>query len=776
MARKRPEPDLFSGLLPQEEPSQPARETKPRRVVAYPNYASVAVAAPVDQTYTYGVPAALAGSVAAGSLVEVPFAGRRMRGFVVSLTDAPPKGLDHLRIRALTAVISPGYRVSPELLALAQWLAEETMCSLGEALACVSFIGLQDVGEKQQAAVRLAEPEPSPMPKLTAKQKSVADFLRSRSNEPLPPAEITRETGAGPSVIRKLLANGILEPVRRPQARRDDYEREVEPDTAPPLNPDQQAAYEAAVAALKAGRHETFLLHGITSSGKTEVYLRLIGTALEGGGSAIMLVPEISLTPQTVDRFRRRFGDMVGVYHSRLTAGQKFDLYGRIARGECRVIVGARSALFAPLPRLRVVVVDEEHEATYKQDSAPRYHARTVAVEVGRRANAIVVLGSATPSIESYHAARAGRMTLLNLRKRVDARPLPEVTVVDMAVEARDAQNSGLLSHALHEAMTAALARRETVLLFLNRRGFFNFLVCLNCHHVLRCDHCDVSLTLHKPRNRLICHYCNRSLIPPKVCPECEEAQLSPVGLGTQRLEEHVAQEFPGARVLRLDLDTMRHRTAFIAAWRAIERGEADILLGTQMIAKGLHIEHVTVVGVPLADVSLFQPDFRAAERAFSLLTQVAGRAGRGERPGRVIVQTYVPQHYAIRFAREHDYVGFFEKEERVRRVLRFPPFYQLISVLAAGSDAGRTADLMKEFARILRDAAYRDGNAASVLGPAPAPLARLNDQHRWRLLLRGREPVRMRRLIREALDRFDQVKGKSAIQLTVDVDPQDLL
>jgi primosomal protein N' (replication factor Y) len=432
--------------------------------------------------------------------------------------------------------------------------------------------------------------------------------------------------------------------------------------------------------------------------------------------------------------------------------------------------------LFAPLPRLRVIVVDEEHEATYKQDSAPRYHARTVAIEVARRSEAIVVLGSATPSIESYHAARTGRMTLLRLSERIDARPLPEVTVVDMAAEVRDGHNPGLLSKTLRDAMEGALLRRETVLLFLNRRGFFNFLVCLNCHHVLRCDHCDVSLTLHKPHNRLVCHYCNRTVATPKVCPQCGEPQLSPVGLGTQRLEEHVAEEFPLARVLRLDLDTMRHRTAFIWAWRAIERGEADILLGTQMIAKGLHIENVTLVGVPLADVSLFQPDFRSAERAFSLLTQVAGRAGRGERPGRVIVQTYVPQHYAIRFAREHDYEGFFEKEERIRRVLRFPPFHLLIAVLAVGTDARRTADLMKEFARILRDVVYRDGNAETVLGPAPAPLARINDLYRWRLLLRGREAPRMRRLIREAIERFDKVKGKSAIQLTVDVDPQDLM
>jgi primosomal protein N' (replication factor Y) (superfamily II helicase) len=527
---------------------------------------------------------------------------------------------------------------------------------------------------------------------------------------------------------------------------------------------------------MDAREARTFLLHGVTSSGKTEVYLQAIEKAVREGGCAIVLVPEISLTPQTVARFRSRFAEMVGVYHSRLTLGQKYDLWRRVRSGECRIMVGARSAIFTPFENLRVIVVDEEQETSYKQDSTPRYHARDVAVVLGRNRKAVVLLGSATPSIETYFNAQNGKYGLLVLPERIDRRPLPEVRVVDMTREAKENQSTDIFSTHLRTALEETLARGEQALLFLNRRGFFSFALCMSCSTVVRCAHCDVALTHHKPRNVLVCHYCSRECGVPKRCPECDSAGLSLVGIGTQRIEEHVAELLPEARVIRMDLDTTRRRNAFIDAWRSIEQGEVDIILGTQMIAKGFHLEQVTLVGVPLADVSLFQCDFRSAERAFSMLTQVAGRAGRGEKPGHVLIQTYVPYHYAIQYAQTHDYRGFYDKELQVRRTLRFPPHFRLVSVLASGRNLDQTVEHIRSLARHLQNAAFRTNDAVMVLGPAPAPIGRINDLYRWRLFLRGTDPRQMRQVLRDALARHAELPGKSAVQLVVDVDPQDLM
>ena len=753
-------------------PRSPARAPR-----AFASYASVAVGEPVDQPYTYGVPDTLAADLRLGSIVTVPFGRRRTSGCVVGLSPTPPDDFDPAKIRAVAEVLTPDYSVDADIVDLALWMAEQTMSPPGEALSCASFLGFTDISAKTAITLALAPDaaERAAALKLTPRQKTAIECLAA-AGAPMAPKAVTEACGAGAAVLKRLISDGIVERRIESRERADDYGPPPPPDTALALTADQASATAALAASVATAHHEVFLLHGVTGSGKTEVYLQAIAAALAAGGDAICLVPEISLTPQAVARFRSRFGDLVGVYHSRLTLGQKFDLWRRLESGRCRVMVGARSAVFAPMRNLRIIVVDEEHEASYKQDTSPRYHARRLALERARRAGAVAVLGSATPSVESYHRAREGVYHLLELPDRVDGRPLPTVRVVDMSTQLRDEANPSFFSVPLRAAIAAALDAHDMVLLFLNRRGFFNFLVCLECHGVVRCPHCDVSLTYHKPINKLMCHYCNRESAPPAACPTCGHEELTAVGLGTQRLEEEVRHAYPKARVVRLDLDTTRHRTAFIDAWRGIEKGEADIILGTQMIAKGIHLENVTVVGVPLADVSLFQPDFRSAERAFSLLTQVAGRAGRGERPGEVFIQTYVPHHYAVKFAQTHDYKGFFAKEIRVREVLRFPPFHELVSVLATGTDAARTSTLMREFARILRSRAFVSGGKMVVLGPAPAPLGKIDDRYRWRLLLRGPDLARMRAALRQALLAFASVPGKSAVQLTIDVDPQDLL
>ena len=781
--------DPTDDLFPMEQGTPPRAGGKSRRRTPPPPfalYARVAVNQPVTETFDYGVTEEMRPDVEVGAIVEVPFGRQVARGCVLELHPHPPAGVPPDRIRPVQRRLSPGFRIEAPLIHLAGWMSEYYLASPGEALACVSFIGFNDLRDKSVRMLRLspaweeaartrrtATGRPAP---LTPQQVRVIDALLSAGDAGLEPPLLRDASGAGDAVLNRLVADGLIEEARRTEHRHDEYGTPATRDTPLVMNAAQELVFGRIADAMDARRPDTFLIHGVTGSGKTEVYLRAIARALDEGGTAIVLVPEISLTPQTVDRFRSRFGAMVGVYHSRLTAGQKFDLWRQVHAGTCRIMVGARSALFTPFADLRVIVIDEEHETSYKQDSTPRYNARDMAIVRARQERCVVILGSATPSVETYHKALNGRFELLNLAERVDHRGMPPVRVVNMTKEVREGRNPGLFSEALHTAMTQALGRGEQVLLFLNRRGYFNFVVCLACSTPVTCAHCDVTLTHHKPRNILQCHYCAREYVMPRKCAACEATELSMVGLGTQRVEETVQEEFPGARVIRMDLDTTRQRNAYLDAWRRIERGEVDVILGTQMIAKGIHLERVTLVGVPLADVSLFQPDFRSAERAFSLLTQVAGRAGRGERPGQVIIQTFVPHHYAIRYAETHDYRGFFEKEITVRRVLRFPPHFRLVSILGSGRSQARTAELFKEFARHARNACFATGGAVTALGPVPAPIPRINDEYRWRLLLRGTDHRDLKRVVARALERFADTPGKSTIQLTIDVDPQDLM
>ncbi|PKO14249.1 primosomal protein N' [candidate division BRC1 bacterium HGW-BRC1-1] len=775
--------DLFAEDLPPRPKKSRPKSSPPK---TYKSYATVAVNQPVMGTFDYGIPESMLAQIEEGALVEVPFGGRLVRGCVINISEQPPKDVPARKIKALKRRITPEFHITPALIELSEWISAYYLAPLGETLASVSFIGFHDLAEKSTRLVSLADnwetiaaerkTATGRAAPITAAQRRVVDVLQQPETSLLQPGAVCSKAGVGASVVRKMIDDGLLTESYRTETRHDDYGAAARRDEPIALNPAQQAGFDSIAWAMDTRVAQTYLIHGVTGSGKTEVYLQAIAKALAEGGSAIVLVPEISLTPQTVERFRSRFCDTVGVYHSRLTAGQKFDLWRQVESGSCRIMVGARSALFTPFPNLALVVIDEEHETSYKQDSSPRYNARDMAVVRSNIEGHVVLLGSATPSIESYFNAKKGTYELIELPDRVDDLPLPPVRVIDMTREVREGRTPGLLSDDLHTAMTQALARNEQVLLFLNRRGFFNFVVCLACNTAIKCDHCDVTLTHHKPRQMLQCHYCGRDYPIPRKCPACESPELSMVGLGTQRMEETVQQEFPKANVIRMDLDTTRQRNAYIDAWRRIERGDVDVILGTQMIAKGIHLERVTLVGVPLADVSLFQPDFRSAERAFSVLTQVAGRAGRGDKPGQVIIQTYVPHHYAIQFAQNHDYLGFFEKELRVREVLRFPPHYRLISVLGSGTDAPRTAELFKEFARRARNASYAMGDAVMVLGPAPAPIHRIDDEYRWRLLLRGKDHRQLKQVIIKAIKRFEEVPGRTALRLTVDVDPQDLM
>jgi len=512
------------------------------------------------------------------------------------------------------------------------------------------------------------------------------------------------------------------------------------------------------------------LLHGVTGSGKTEVYLQAIALALASNLTGLLLVPEIGLTPQTVERVVARFGDRVAVLHSRLSVGEKLDEWERISRGEADVVVGPRSALFGPLDRIGLIVLDEEHDQAYKQEDGVRYHAREVAAELSRLTRAVLIAGSATPSLEAMAACERGEMTYFALSTRAGGRPLPHVELVDLREELR-ARRIGVLSRRLREVLADCLSRHEQAILLLNRRGYATFVICRECGHALRCPHCDVSLTYHQGQTALLCHYCGYSLPVPDVCPNCRGRYIRYFGLGTERLCEEISQLFPAARLARMDQDSTAHKGAHHEIYRALRAGEIDILVGTQMVAKGLDLPLVTLVGVVTADASLNRPDFRAAERTFQLLTQVAGRAGRGATPGRVILQTYNPGHYSLVCAAAHDYQGFYSQERQARLAAGYPPFAEIVRVGLTGPDERATWRAARELSARLRTCLQ-----AEILGPTAALVKRVEDRYRFHLLVKAVSLAEIGPLLATEVTRFRDSCRSARVAVVLDVNPNTVL
>lgn len=538
------------------------------------------------------------------------------------------------------------------------------------------------------------------------------------------------------------------------------------------LNEEQEAVVAEIFPALEAGAHSTFLLHGVTGSGKTEVYIRAIKKTLDLGKSAICLVPEIALTDQIREFFRGHFGNLIEIIHSRLTDRERFFAWQRIRGGESRVVLGPRSAIFSPVKNLGMMIIDEEHEGSYKQEESPRYHARTVAWKRAELEKAVLLLGSATPSLETMHAAESGRIRKLELTRRIDERELPEVRIVDLKQEASNRGKSVAFSFPLIHEITQSLERKEGVLILLNRRGFSTQVHCLQCGGIVQCRHCQVALTYHQERGRLLCHYCNYQRRLDEACPSCRAAVLKYVGWGTEKVESEIARFFPQARIARLDLDIAKKKGKQEEVLGDFRKRKTDILVGTQMIAKGFDFPHVSMVGVISADVSLALPDFRSDERTFQLLTQVAGRAGRGNARGRVIFQTYSPHHPSILYAKEHDYRRFFDSEIEKRRELDYPPFCHLINVVIQGRDEKEVYGVSREFCSKLKG--HREKLPfREILGPAPLPFYKLRGHFRWHVMLKGREVLGMNRFLREVLSDF---RKPSQVRLTVDVDPVSVL
>lgn len=584
-----------------------------------------------------------------------------------------------------------------------------------------------------------------------------------------------RARGVAAGVVARLEEAGLVGRRERDRPRLSVGYEGWGMDDEGPLTPDQERACAVIRGCIEKGEGKTVLVHGVTGSGKTRVYSEAISAALERGKGAIVLVPEIALTPQIVQRMRAAFGDTVAVVHSGLTTAERYDTWRAIREGLFRVVVGPRSAVFAPVANLGVIVVDEEHEATYKQADSPRYHARDVALMRGRIEKAVVLLGTATPSLETYLNARDGKYGLVELGSRISAAPLPDVEVVDMRGQA-PVDSEGAFSPLLRDAATAALAAGEQIILFLNRRGFASFVQCVSCGHAERCPHCDVSLTYHSADRAMRCHYCGHTAPAPERCPKCGGVALRYGAPGTQRVEKAVHELFPEARVARMDADTTTQRGAHWKILGAFAAGETDVLLGTQMVAKGFDFPGVGLVGVVAADVGLNLPDFRSGERTFQLLTQVAGRTGRGGRRGRVIVQSYLPDHYTITLAREQLFAPFFEREVAERETLGYPPFARLVAVEVRDRDERRVMRAAARLAEFLeRGASQMRGPRPDVLGPAPAPLGRIKGVFRWQVIVRGRAGS-ARALVAGALSQRAALRLPDSVSLAVDVDPQDLL
>ena len=598
-------------------------------------------------------------------------------------------------------------------------------------------------------------------------QLALLKGLAMLNGEVLAQKAFTERFGVSEATIRAGAKKGWLEKVAV-EVYRDPYATSnIKPTKPLKLNDEQQVAVDQIVTAIEAPKTTTFLLEGVTGSGKTEVYLQAMAAALAQGKTALMLVPEISLTPQMVNRVKGRFGKAVAVLHSGLSSGEKYDEWRRIQRGEAQVVVGARSAVFAPLKNLGLIVMDEEHESTYKQDDAPRYHARQVALWRSRYHNCPVVLGSATPSLETRARAEKGVYQRLLLADRVNQRPMPSVSIIDMKKEMQQHAESNF-SAPLLVALQDRLDRHEQSVLMLNRRGYSSFVLCRDCGFVLKCPNCDISLTLHMDTHTMKCHYCGHEEAIPRVCPNCHSRQIRYYGTGTEKVEEELRDLLPDARIIRMDNDTTRKKGAHAKLLAQFGSGEADILIGTQMIAKGLDFPNVTLVGVLNADTALGLPDFRASERTFQLLTQVSGRAGRAEKTGHVYIQTFNPDHYAIRFAKHHDYEGFFKYEMRMRHQGGYPPYYFTVQITASDLDEAVAAKRMYQLLQWLRP---RLAPNTIILGPTPKPIARVNRRYYYQIVIKYKQEPNLKQTLTTLLHET-QVQQRQGLQIGIDVEP----
>lgn len=695
----------------------------------------------LDRTFQYRIPEKLLDQIHPGTPVEIPFgrSNRKIRGYVVEVTEEPEFAPE--RIKPVSHVIREGIPIEGQLIALAAWMRENFGGTMNQALKTVLPVK-QKTTEKEQRLIWL-KPDPTTAKSLLGELQRKHQTARARLLEalleqsPLPYETVTQKLNITVSVIRAMQERELIR-VESIRSWRNPLDQMKKQGTVVTLNPAQQQIVTGIENGWRSGDERPCLLHGVTGSGKTEVYMELIKSVLREGKQAIVLIPEIALTFQTVLRFYNHFGERVSILNSRMSPGERSDQFERAKRGLLDVMIGPRSALFTPFQNLGVIIIDEEHEAAYKSETVPRYHARETAIARGMLCGAHVVLGSATPSVESYDRAQQGQYRLFEMKERVSARPLPTVYTVDLREELRNG-NRSILSDRLRKLMTDRLEKKEQIMLFLNRRGVAGFVSCRSCGEVIKCPHCDVSLNLHND-GKLVCHYCGYQQPMVKKCPSCGSSYVGGFKAGTQKIEQYVRQQFPSARVLRMDLDTTRKKGGYESILSAFSNQEADILIGTQMIVKGHDFPNVTLVGILAADLSLHISDYRAPERTFQLLTQAAGRAGRGCRQGEVVIQTYQPEHYSIVTAAAQDYETFFQQEIFFREMLHYPPKWHMLVVHAASEKemlVKQAQDMLKYKLLTKMD---KEKENLQIIGPADAAVSRINDIFRKVLYVKAED------------------------------------
>jgi len=731
-------------------------------------FVEVAVDVPADRTFTYAVPKGLEEEIGTGRRVLVPFGRKKIAGYILRVLP----GTDREDVKEIAEMSDREPLFNEDDLRLYRWAADYYMYPLGKALGEV-LPARQEVKARREKFIALT-PDPERTERLSRREDAVVRYLRER--EATAVSELRREVKGTADLLRRLEEKGIVTAFDREVFRGEaEGPRLGKAAGDIRLNDAQEAALKNILAGLEAKKFSPYLLHGVTGSGKTEVYLRVLAETLKVGGSAVFLVPEIALTPQLLSRIRERFqGDEIAVLHSGVALSVRFDQWRRIGQGQIRIIVGARSAVFAPARNLRLIIVDEEHDNSYKQDERMRYNARDLAMVKAKLQGAAIVLGSATPGLQTFFNAGNRKYHCLSLPDRAGERPLPAVEILDMRSQRDEKGKRSLLSAPLREAVRETLEAGKQTLLFLNRRGFHTFLLCADCGHVLRCLNCSVSMTHHAGEGILKCHYCGFALKATPICPACRGGRVRSYGMGTERLEKEISQAFPEARVQRMDSDTMARKGAQAKILEALDKGEIDILVGTQMIAKGHDYPNVLLVGVVMADASLNIPDFRASEGTFQLLTQVAGRGGRGDDPGRVIIQTFNPEHYAVQLARDHDYVTFFEQEIALRRTLDYPPFCRMVNLQISGlrpEQVEQGAKNIGDLARTL-SGSLPAKDRIDVIGPAEAPIAKLKNRHRWQLILKGKNVALLHRVVKDILAQH----GQKGLEIRVDVDPLNFM
>ncbi|MFS0643544.1 primosomal protein N' [Siminovitchia sp. 179-K 8D1 HS] len=782
-----------------------------------------------DKEFDYFIPEKWQDMVQPGMRVAVPFGPRTIQGFVIGLKEKT----DVQQLKTISRLLDITPVLNSELLRLGEWIAEQTLSfkvSVFHAMlpaamkakydkvirktnrsAQLSLDGLfngkdeihwkdaeksnllpalhKEISEgnvevvyivkdrAQTKKMKKVEPAVSKdgllsaaedLPKNAVNQKRLLHYIHDAQEKSFESKDLSLRAKVPRQTISALVKKGILSE-KNEEVYRDPYKHKSFKRTNPlPLTEEQQRAMDPILESIKTNSHKTYMLYGVTGSGKTEIYLQSIHEVIKKGKEAIVLVPEIALTPQMVERFKGRFGSDVAVLHSRLSIGEQYDEWRKIQKKEVKVVVGARSAVFAPFENLGIIIIDEEHETSYKQEEIPRYHARDVAVERAKFHQCPVVLGSATPSLESFARAQKGIYQLLTLSKRMNEKSLPDVSIVDMREEMRSG-NRSMFSKELFEKLKNRLAKREQTVLFLNRRGHSTFLMCRDCGFVMQCPHCDITLTFHRYSNEMKCHYCGFHTEVPQICPECGSSHIRYFGTGTQKVEEELSKLLPEARVVRMDVDTTGRKGAHERLLDHFQSGKADILLGTQMIAKGLDFPNITLVGVLSADTMLHLPDFRAAEKTFQLLTQVSGRAGRHELSGEVVIQTYSPEHYSIQLAGKQDYDRFYRREMAMRKLGSYPPFYYLALITV------QHADLMKVVAVTEKISAYiqsKISDAAILLGPVASPIPRINDRYRYQCLIKYKREPSLFPALNKVLEHYQGKLSRNGLSISIDVNP----